>query len=122
MPDDAGMPRACSNVANRRDEAPGALEIVEEAIAEMDAGRIDAAKARLKAFMTATRRSFLAYERKRQQKLKRYASTPSQASRATSFGHPMVVVTSSSYRCAALPLFDRVHRSRHGHSHPRCRS
>ena len=59
-PDDVGSSRACSNVASRRDEAPGALEIVEEAIAELDAGRTDAAKARLKAFVAATRRAFLA--------------------------------------------------------------
>lgn len=54
-PDDVGTSRACSNVASRRDEAPGALEIIEEAIAELDAGRIDAAKARLRAFLAATR-------------------------------------------------------------------
>ena len=59
-PDDAETSRACSNVASRRNEAPGALEIVEDAIAELDPGWIDAAKARLKAFMTATRRAFLA--------------------------------------------------------------
>lgn len=56
-PDDAATPRTCSNVASQHGEAPGALEIVEEAIAELDAGRIDAAKARLKAFVTATRRA-----------------------------------------------------------------
>jgi hypothetical protein len=53
--DDAGKSRTCSNVASQRAEAPGALEIVEEAIAELDAERIDAAKARLKAFVAATR-------------------------------------------------------------------
>ena len=42
--DDAATSRACSNVASRRDEAPGALAIVEEALAEIDAGRIDAAR------------------------------------------------------------------------------
>jgi hypothetical protein len=59
-PDDAGTSRACSRVASRRDEAPGALEIVEEAIAELDAGLTDAAKARLKTFVAATRRAYLA--------------------------------------------------------------
>ena len=58
-PDDVGTSRACSNVASRCGEAPG-VEIVEEAIAELDAGRIDAAKARLRAFVAATRRAFLA--------------------------------------------------------------
>ncbi len=61
-PDDVGTSRPCSSVASRRDEAPGALEIVEDAIAELDAGRTDAAKTRLKAFVAAThtRRAFLA--------------------------------------------------------------
>jgi hypothetical protein len=59
-PDDAATSRACSNVASRRDEAPEALEIVEEAIAELDAGLTDAAKARLKTFADATRRASLA--------------------------------------------------------------
>ena len=53
-PDDVGMSRACSNVARPGDKAPGAVAIVEEAFAELDAGRIDAAKARLKAFVAAT--------------------------------------------------------------------
>jgi len=51
----AGTSRACSSVASQRGETPGAREIVEEAIAELDAGRLDAAKARLKAFVAATR-------------------------------------------------------------------
>jgi hypothetical protein len=59
-PDDVGTSRACSSVASRRDEAPRALEIVKEAIADLDAGRIDAAKARLRAFVAATRGAFLA--------------------------------------------------------------
>jgi hypothetical protein len=54
-PDDVGTSRACSNVASRRDEAPGAVAIVEEALAELDAGRIDAAKARLAALLAALR-------------------------------------------------------------------
>jgi hypothetical protein len=54
-PDDVGTSRACSNVASRRDEAPGAVEILEEAIADLDAGRTVAARARLKAFVAATR-------------------------------------------------------------------
>jgi len=54
-PDDVGPSRACSNVASLRDEAPGAVAIVEEALAELDGGRIDDAKARLRAFVAATR-------------------------------------------------------------------
>ena len=58
--DDVGTSRACSSVASRLMRRRGRSEIVEKAIAELDAGWIDAAKARLNAFMTATRRSFLA--------------------------------------------------------------
>jgi hypothetical protein len=54
-PDDVGPSRACSNVASRRDEAPGAAGIVEEVLAELDAGRIDAAKARLAALVAVLR-------------------------------------------------------------------
>jgi hypothetical protein len=60
-PDDAGASCACSNVARPRDEASEArdgadgVEIVEAAVAELDAGRTEAAKARLKALVAAIR-------------------------------------------------------------------
>ncbi len=53
--------RTCSNVARPAGEPLGtegaehAMVTVEGAIAELDAGRVDAAKARLKAFVAATR-------------------------------------------------------------------
>jgi len=49
-PDDAAKWRACSNVAR-----PDGVAAVEEAIAELDGGRIEAAKARLLAFVAAAR-------------------------------------------------------------------
>jgi hypothetical protein len=57
---DAGKSRTCSNVARPNGEAARARDadvvaIVEEAIVELDAGRVDSAKARFKAFMAATR-------------------------------------------------------------------
>ena len=57
-PDDVGASRACSNVARPGGAAAGAgdasyvMAIVEAALAELDAGRIDAAKARLAALVT----------------------------------------------------------------------
>ncbi len=56
----AATSRTCSNVASSGGEVLGAegathaLATVEGAIAELDAGRVDAAKARLKAFVAAT--------------------------------------------------------------------
>jgi hypothetical protein len=62
--EDAAASRGCSNVArpcsNGCSKGAGdggdAVQIVEEAIVELDAGRIDAARASLKAFVAATRR------------------------------------------------------------------
>jgi hypothetical protein len=61
--EDAATSRACSNVASPCSNGCGkgagaanpadAVEIVEQAIAELDAGQTDAAKARLKAFVAA---------------------------------------------------------------------
>ena len=61
--EDGETSRRCSDVASLCSNgcskgaanATAALEMVEEVIAELDAGRIDAAKARLKAFVAATR-------------------------------------------------------------------
>jgi hypothetical protein len=59
--EDAATSRACSSVARLASEAAqaedvaAAVTVIEEALAELDAGRIDAAKARLKAFVAATR-------------------------------------------------------------------
>jgi len=56
-PDDAATPRTCSNVAKAGSEAAGARDaadvvaIVEAALGELDAGRVNAAKARLGALM-----------------------------------------------------------------------
>lgn len=53
--------RTCSNVASPAGEAlwvedvVHAMATVERAIAELDAGHVEAAKARLKAFVAATR-------------------------------------------------------------------
>lgn len=60
-PDDAETPRTCSNVARAGSQAAGpqdatdAVATMEVAIGELDAGRTEAAKARLKAFVAATR-------------------------------------------------------------------
>ena len=56
----AGTSRTCSNVARPGGEELGAADAghamatVEAAIAELDAGRVEAATARLKAFVAAT--------------------------------------------------------------------
>jgi|SRR6185312_11965167 len=59
--EDVATSRACSNVARPGVEALGiddavhAMATVERAIAELDAGRVEVATARLKAFLAATR-------------------------------------------------------------------
>jgi len=60
-PDDAATSRTCSNVAKAGSEAEGAgdaadvVAIVEAALGELDAGRVNAAKARLGALVATVR-------------------------------------------------------------------